>query len=96
MSVLPIPPQPSKLACTSLLDELSPGSVSCQHLAMDATEPQSSMLLECFMRTFLRTFFFEDFPLQTRALASLHDTHDGAMLQEWVLLFLETMVMGHA
>ncbi|GBE81619.1 hypothetical protein SCP_0313480 [Sparassis crispa] len=103
LPALPIPPQSSKLVCSTTMHTSAVSNPSRLDLlntplflATDAATPRNSTLLERFTRTFPCTFFLEDFPVQTSVLDSLHGTRDGVALRQFVLPFLEAMVASRA
>jgi hypothetical protein len=65
-------------------------------ISTDVEDPLTNPSLVLFLRTFPCTFFLSDFAAHTVALGKLQNGYDGVMLKDFLLPFLDAMIVGKA
>jgi hypothetical protein len=65
-------------------------------ISTDVVEPTVHPLLQGFLRTFPCTFYLSDFPADIAPLERLKNADDGIMLSDFLLSFVDAMVVAHA
>ena len=65
-------------------------------ISTDVVDPLADPSLMWFHRTFPCTFFLSDFSAHTEALGRLQNGYDGVMLKDFLLPFLDAIVVGKA
>jgi GDP-fucose protein O-fucosyltransferase len=65
-------------------------------ISTDVEEPTGHPLLRGFHRTFPCTFYLSDFPADIALLKYLKSADDGIMLSNFLLPFVDAMVVAHA
>ncbi|RDB24811.1 hypothetical protein Hypma_008009 [Hypsizygus marmoreus] len=90
--------QTQRLACRGTLHtrrDLRPLNIPL-FISTDVDRPEHNPLLLRFYRTFPCVFHLSDFPKAMASLRELQNANDGVMLNDFLLPFLDAMVVAHA